>query len=114
MADNNGGGVSADGLLELQSRQIYSNTGLAGGGRVPPGKDEGDRLFLDRGWDRVALVHDGAEDVGREAEVVERQAGLLWPVGPGPCGLIVDLQHGFGLGCPATPVGGACAYPGGA
>ena len=55
--------------------------GLGGGEEVAALEDERDGLGLDGRRGRVALFGDGAEEVGREAEISERQAvWLRWAV----------------------------------
>ena len=45
--------------------------GLGGGEDVLAGEDEGDGAFLDGGGLGVALLRDGPEEVGRQAEGIE-------------------------------------------
>ena len=73
-----------------------AGAGLGGGEEVAALEDERDRPLLDGGGLRVALLRDRAKDVGREAEGVEGQAGLLWPVGPRPRGRVIRRRAGRG------------------
>jgi len=59
----------------LEHRQ-HERGGLAGprlgpGEDVPTGQDEGDRLALDGGGFRIALLGDGADELGRQPELIE-------------------------------------------
>ena len=48
-----------------------AGAGLGAGEHVATGEDERDRLGLDGGGFRVALVGDGAEELGRQPESIE-------------------------------------------
>ena len=56
-----------------------AGAGLGGGEDVAAGEDEGDGLGLDGGRADVALLRDGLEEIGRQAERIE---GHLAPAGP--------------------------------
>ena len=58
-----------------------AGAGLGGGEDVASLEDEGDGCCLDRRRGGVALLGDGPEEVGRQAERIEGQAGSC--VGPG-------------------------------
>jgi hypothetical protein len=70
---------------QLQHRQREAG-GLAGAGlrraeQIAPGEDDGDGLRLDGGGLGVALLGDGLEQLGREAETFKRsiyETLLMW------------------------------------
>ena len=67
--------VGRERVQPLEHRQDEGG-GLAGPGLgaredVASSEDEGDGLGLDRGGFRVALVGDGAEELGRQPETIE-------------------------------------------
>ena len=80
----------------------------AAASRSRPASTSGMACVLDGGGLRIALIRDGAEDVGRKAEMIEGQAGSWWPVGPEPCGRIV-VHDADRARWPRGPVSGPCA-----
>ena len=52
-----------------------AGAGLRGGEQVASLEDEGDRFGLDGRRGRVALLGDGPDEIGREAEGIEGQVG---------------------------------------
>src|SRR6185503_6438252 len=56
-----------------RERRGLAGAGLSGGEHVAACEDEGDGLRLDGSRDDVALLLDGLEEIGREAERIEGQ-----------------------------------------
>ena len=54
-----------------------AGAGLGRGEDVASLEDDGDGLGLDRGGGLLALFRDNADEIGRQAERIEGQAGLL-------------------------------------
>jgi hypothetical protein len=52
-------------------RRRLAGAGLGARENVAPGKDEWDRLRLDRRRFRIALMGDGAKELGRQPEMIE-------------------------------------------
>ena len=66
----------ADGRVDAldgrnSERGRFAGPRLGAGEHVTSGEDERDGLFLDRGRFRVALVGDGANELGRQPEMIE-------------------------------------------
>ena len=74
------------GAEQLEHRQHecrrLAGAGLGAGHEVTAGQDERDRLVLDGGGLGVALVRDGAEEHGREPELIEGHEGTVLLTGP--------------------------------
>jgi hypothetical protein len=62
---------------QLQHRQReaggLAGAGLRGAEQIAPGEDYGNGLRLDGGGFGITLLGDGAEQLGREAEILERR-----------------------------------------
>jgi hypothetical protein len=70
--------VTAKAIEDRQrERGRLAGAGLGGGEDVAALEDEGDGGRLDGRWDGISLLHDGSEEIGRQAELVEGQALLL-------------------------------------
>ena len=71
--------VGRDGVQALEHRQHeggrLAGPGLGAGEDVATGEDERDRLRLDGGGFRVALLGDGTEELGRQPEGIEGHGG---------------------------------------
>ena len=84
-ADGARAGRAGGGVEALEHRQHeggrLAGAGLGAGEQVAAGEDERDGLGLDGRGLGVALVRDGAEELGREPEVIEGHGGDA-PDGP--------------------------------